>query len=146
MFTSTTTRTFGHLLGKHCITTTRGHRHWIHLPLCLWSGLNPQIKTARRGKKRPRNHVRLLWKREDTQHWFNWPCSPTGLKCFFGWVNSVSRLHGEAQSDVMAGCNECFPVGWTVTLWMAGAWRPEGEREGMRPRLPSLSRGCSQLI
>lgn len=44
-------------------------------------------------------------------------------------MNSVSRLRGEAQSDVMAGCNECFPVGWTVTLWMAGAWRPEGERE-----------------
>lgn len=32
------------------------------------------------------------------------------------------------QSNVMAGCNECFPVGWTVTLWMAGDSRPEGER------------------
>lgn len=31
------------------------------------------------------------------------------------------------QSNVMAVCNECFPVGWTVTLWMAGDSRPEGE-------------------
>lgn len=68
------------------------------------------------------------------------------IEVFFGWVNSVSRLHREAQSDVMAGCNECFPVGRTVTLWMAGAWKPEGEREGMRLRMPSWSRGCSQLI
>lgn len=32
------------------------------------------------------------------------------------------------QSNVMAACNECFPVGWTVTLWMAGDSRPEGEK------------------
>lgn len=36
--------------------------------------------------------------------------------------------YGEKQSDVMAGCNECFPVGWTVTLWMAGESRPRGEK------------------
>lgn len=28
----------------------------------------------------------------------------------------------------MAAYNECFPVGWTVTLWMAGDLRPKGER------------------
>lgn len=32
------------------------------------------------------------------------------------------------QSNVMAACNECFPPGWTVTLWMAGDSRPEGEK------------------
>ena len=46
----------------------------------------------------------------------------------FGWVNSVSRLWREMQSNVVAACNECFPVGWTVTLWMAGDSGPEGER------------------
>ncbi len=43
-------------------------------------------------------------------------------------MNSVSRLWREMQSNVMAACNECFPVGWTVTLWMAGDSRPKGER------------------
>lgn len=33
----------------------------------------------------------------------------------------------EMQSNVVAACNERFPVGWTVTLWMAGDLRPEGE-------------------
>lgn len=46
----------------------------------------------------------------------------------FGWVNSVSRLCREMQSNVMAAYNECFPVGRTVTLWMAGDLRPKGRK------------------
>lgn len=38
--------------------------------LAKWS--KPPNKNREKGeKKRPRNHVRLRWKREDTQHWLN---------------------------------------------------------------------------
>lgn len=42
------------------------------------------------------------------------------------------------QSDVMAACNEYFPVGWTVTLWMAGDSRPWGERIRNPPSISVL--------
>lgn len=42
------------------------------------------------------------------------------------------------QSNVMADCNECFPVGWTVTLWMAGDSRPKGERIRNSPAISVL--------
>lgn len=32
------------------------------------------------------------------------------------------------QSNVMAACNESFPVGWTATFWIAGASKPEVEK------------------
>lgn len=80
--------------------------------------------------KRNRKHVKLqrLWEKKESLDIDSIdPALPLDWSVF-GWVNSVSRLHSEMQSNVMAGCNECFPVGWTVTLWMAGDLRPKGER------------------
>lgn len=75
--------------------------------------------------------LQCLWGKKESLHIDSIdPALPLDWSVF-GWVNSVSRLWREMQSNVMAGCNESFPVGRTVTLWTAGDLKPEGERIGV---------------
>lgn len=108
---------------NHSRTLTSGYIY-----TCTCNVVGSPIKNG--GGKKNRKHVKLqrLWEKKESLDIDSIdPALPLDWSVF-GWVNSVSRLHSEMQSNVMAGCNECFPVGWTVTLWMAGDSRPKGER------------------
>lgn len=94
--------------------------------------------------------LRCLGEKGVARHWLNWPSAPAGLKCFWMSEQCFKVTERERQSNVMADCNECFPVGWTVTLWMAGDSRPWGERIKNFPvnsalRLISTDKACKDF-
>lgn len=84
----------------------------------------------REGKRTTTNPCQFgcLWDKGAIRHWLNWPGPPAGLKCFWLSEQCFKVMKSDAVKGMVAACNECFPVGWTVTLWMAGDSRPGGGR------------------